>query len=87
MAPGLSCSVACGIFLDQGLTKWQFSKWPLDGAGSPGGLQNEMHLSPPAGISPFPHLKIVELHADFTISVGKLFKNFLLEYSCFTILH
>ena len=34
---GLSCSAACGIFLDHGscLLHWQADSWPLDHSGSP----------------------------------------------------
>ena len=43
MAHGLSCSVACGIFLDQGLNlcplHWQADSQPLHHQGSPS-LQN-----------------------------------------------
>ena len=37
MVLGLSCSAACGIFLDHGscLLHWQVDSWPLDHSGNP----------------------------------------------------
>ena len=45
--PGLSCSAACGIFLDQGLNssplRWQMDSYPLRYQGSPT-LSLKIHL-------------------------------------------
>ena len=48
MAHGLSCSVACGIFLDQGSNlrplHWQVDSYPLHHQGSPALVLLVLHL-------------------------------------------
>ena len=40
VAQGLSCSVGCGIFLDQGSNPWQADSYPVHHQGSPGSTKS-----------------------------------------------